>query len=554
MAKRSRIESSAFGGGKDGNLFSSQPHFESITRNYVENTSSQLSRPEESNQTPTTPSTPPRRKRLVNQSPSAAKRGPNRWNQGGVRLLNAENRDRFIPCRQGMNPEQCRYLMYASNSEDEDDGTGTRSSEVNGHGSFNKVLREVLLPPGSTGSSRRVLAFSDSNVKKTTLIQENAMSNVNVMAWMGGDDAGGNSSSLSAAERLGRQRRVIPNNPVQTLDAPDLLNDYYLNLLSWSSNNVLAVALAASVYLWNATTREIQHLLNLGEGADVVVTSLKWGNGARNSQLAVGVSTGEVQMWDTAVGAKVRTLQAHSARVGTLAWRDEAHLCSGSRDATIKQHDMRIGAQGQPGMLVGHQQEVCGLEWSPDGHMLASGGNENFLCLWDAAMSGSRNSNIVQDGSALFRQSPRVILEDHCAAVKAIAWSPHQRNLLASGGGTADRCIKLWNTGTGTLLKSLDTESQVCALLWSRHTRNELVSGHGFSRNQLCLWHCPSLTRIKELSGHSSRVLHMAMSPDGTTVVSAAADETLRFWTMFTAPPIRRATSGPAGLSLFQLR
>ena len=44
------------------------------------------------------------------------------------------------------------------------------------------------------------------------------------------------------------------------------------------------------------------------------------------------------------------------------------------------------------------------------------------------------------------------------------------------------------------------------------------------------------MAKVKELEGHSSRVLHMALSPDGGTVVSAAADETLRFWEVF-APP-----------------
>ena len=38
---------------------------------------------------------------------------------------------------------------------------------------------------------------------------------------------------------------------------------------------------------------------------------------------------------------------------------------------------------------------------------------------------------------------------------------------------------------------------------------------------------------MAEFTGHSARVLHMAQSPDGTTVVSAAADETLRFWRAF---------------------
>lgn len=43
------------------------------------------------------------------------------------------------------------------------------------------------------------------------------------------------------------------------------------------------------------------------------------------------------------------------------------------------------------------------------------------------------------------------------------------------------------------------------------------------------------------MSGHTSRVLHLAQSPDGTTVCSAAADETLRFWKCFAeAPPAQK--------------
>ena len=68
---------------------------------------------------------------------------------------------------------------------------------------------------------------------------------------------------------------------------------------------------------------------------------------------------------------------------------------------------------------------------------------------------------------------------EHLAAVKAIAWSPHQHGLLASGGGTADRCIRFWNTLTGQPLNSVDTGSQVCNLAWSKHD-NELVSESHF--------------------------------------------------------------------------
>lgn len=50
---------------------------------------------------------------------------------------------------------------------------------------------------------------------------------------------------------------------------------------------------------------------------------------------------------------------------------------------------------------------------------------------------------------------------EHTAAVKAIAWSPHLHGLLASGGGTADRCIRFWNTTTNMHLNCVDTGSQV---------------------------------------------------------------------------------------------
>jgi cell division cycle protein 20 (cofactor of APC complex) len=163
----------------------------------------------------------------------------------------------------------------------------------------------------------------------------------------------------------------------------------------------------------------------------------------------------------------------------------------------------------------GHCNEVCGLRWSPDGTQLASGSNDNLLNIW--SLSYTR---------------PVFTLAQHTAAVKAISWCPWQRNLLASGGGTADKTIKFWNTSTGACLHSLDTKSQVCSLQWSKHVK-ELVSSHGFSQNQLAIWKYPTMVKQAELTGHGNRVLHTAMSPDGTTVVSAAADETLRFWRVF---------------------
>ena len=38
---------------------------------------------------------------------------------------------------------------------------------------------------------------------------------------------------------------------------------------------------------------------------------------------------------------------------------------------------------------------------------------------------------------------------------------------------------------------------------------------------------------VASLTGHINRVLYLAMSPDGETIVTGAGDETLRFWNPF---------------------
>jgi cell division cycle 20, cofactor of APC complex len=80
----------------------------------------------------------------------------------------------------------------------------------------------------------------------------------------------------------------------------------------------------------------------------------------------------------------------------------------------------------------------------------------------------------------------------------------------------------------------------VSALAWSPH-RKELLSAHGYSHNQLVLWRYPSMVKVAEMRGHSSRILHMAQAPDGQTVATAAADETIRFWNVFEGCPKKEA-------------
>jgi cell division cycle protein 20 (cofactor of APC complex) len=209
-------------------------------------------------------------------------------------------------------------------------------------------------------------------------------------------------------------------------------------------------------------------------------------------------------------------MKSQESRVGSLSWNSHV-LTSGSRGGVIQHHDVRV-AQHHVSTLKLHTQEVCGLKWNHDGRHLASGANDNLVAIWDSAMSHDNK--------------PLHTLRSHTAAVKAVAWCPWQSNLLATGGGTADKHIKIWNMYNGNILQNIDTQSQVSCILWSRHYK-ELISSHGFNRHQLTIWKYPEMSKVCDLVGHSNRVLSMALSADEETIVSVGADETLRFWKCF---------------------
>lgn len=69
--------------------------------------------------------------------------------------------------------------------------------------------------------------------------------------------------------------RQIPKLPIKVLDAPELQDDFYLNLVDWSAQNVLCVGLKDSVYLWSANTSKVVKLCELESGLGPV-TSVGW--------------------------------------------------------------------------------------------------------------------------------------------------------------------------------------------------------------------------------------------------------------------------------------
>jgi len=310
-----------------------------------------------------------------------------------------------------------------------------------------------------------------------------------------------------------KMQKKIPKAPYKVLDAPQLKDDFYLHLLDWSQKDFLAVGLEKSIYIWEGKSSKV---VNLNNYENEVISAVSWtGN---QDILAVGLYSGQTDIWDFQANKIITSYNEHSDRIGVIAPMHQSNphiFSSGSQDKNIITFDLRQKALIS--RCHGHSQEICGLKWSPDDRLLASGGNDNKLFLW----------NLKKIGNECEKK-----FNAHKSAVKAIDWSPHKFGFLLTGGGTQDRTIKLWSTQTMKLVESIDTESQVCNIAFSKNS-HEFVSTHGYSDNLILVWDADKMEVKASLKGHKDRVIFLSVGPDGEKIVTGAGDETIRFWDVF---------------------
>ncbi|PSS33230.1 Cell division cycle 20.1, cofactor of APC complex like [Actinidia chinensis var. chinensis] len=326
--------------------------------------------------------------------------------------------DRFIPNRSLMDLDQAHTLLTSKAKE----ATSPK---------FNDKYRQKLeenLSLDSEGRPFKMLIFRGSpksSRKSLRLIDEMRRSE---------EEAFNYTNNV-------KQYRSFPKCEARILDAPNIRDDYYLDIMDWGKTNMVAIALGSELYLWNAETRNIQKLLQVDRENDYP-SSVAWSADART--VAVGHRCSEIQLWDAEALKLVRSLEGHQKKVGTLAWNGHI-LTSGSLDKAIINHDVRV-RNSLISRVQTHTHQVCGVKWSSSGNLLASGGNDNLIYIWEASK--------ISSSHFLHR------LNDHRGAVKALAWCPYDSDVLASGGGSMDRCIKLWNIQKGVCINSIDTKAQ----------------------------------------------------------------------------------------------
>jgi WD40 repeat protein/tRNA A-37 threonylcarbamoyl transferase component Bud32 len=276
--------------------------------------------------------------------------------------------------------------------------------------------------------------------------------------------------------------------------------------------------------LWDTNTgREAGHFEHGTGPPDRIVGAACFGPDGR--QIATVTASGAVTVWDVATRAKVRTL-----RVPPGDWRgypraafqpNGDYLAVGAGDGTVRLWD----ATGEEPVAVlrGHEDLVLDVAFSPDGTQLASAGVDRTVRLWDVRT-----------------RSPLAVLRGHEKdSVGGLAYSPDGR-LLASA--SRDKSVRLWDTATRQALAILPHGSAVFGVAFSPDGRRLAA---GCADSSIRLWDVASAMRaggkefleaeVAELRGHEDYVHAVAWSPDGTRLLSASGDRTVRVWDSLSA-------------------
>jgi hypothetical protein len=151
-------------------------------------------------------------------------------------------------------------------------------------------------------------------------------------------------------------------------------------------------------------------------------------------------------------------------------------------------------------VLKGHTANIFNATYSPDGKLLASGGKDHKIRLWNPTTGVEVR-----------------ILEGHTGDIYRVLFSPDGK-LLASAAG--DRTVRLWDPATGQLLKVLNGSGVMYNLAF--HPEGKILASSA-GDGMIHVWEVPSGKAIQAFKAHADRCLGLAYSPDGKVLASAAS-------------------------------
>ncbi|WP_322779093.1 TIR domain-containing protein, partial [Frankia sp. Cas4] len=149
-------------------------------------------------------------------------------------------------------------------------------------------------------------------------------------------------------------------------------------------------------------------------------------------------------------------------------------------------------------MLRSAASPVWSVGFSPDDTMIASGGGDGSVRLWETATGRELRT-----------------LTGHTGGVRSVGFSP-DGTMIASGGG--DGSVRLWDTATGRELRTLTGHTGSVLSVGFSPDSTMIASGGG--AGSVRLWDTATGRQLRSLTGHTGGVLSVGFSPDGTMIAS----------------------------------
>jgi len=185
----------------------------------------------------------------------------------------------------------------------------------------------------------------------------------------------------------------------------------------------------------------------------------------------------------------------------------DGQLFAASEDLSISLRRLAL-----PDIIVqqfqGHTKAVRHVVFNPQGTMLASGGDDKSVRIWN-----------VEDGSC------RKTVFGHSAAVLALAFSPDGR-VLASG--SFDKTVRIWDAMSGACLAILKAHGNFVSGV-SFHPNGHLLASCSGDMT-IRLWNWKNKECVAVLDDHTDYVSSVAYSKDGKYLASGSGDSTIRLW------------------------